>query len=105
MIFFKRPVYWVKKIKDWQHLNLTTISGRMMVNDFEVGKGKGADILGHPFESLAWLANHKIGRKTFLRAGEIVLLGSIVKTQWLAPGDKVVVEMDHLGKVFAEFLA
>ena len=103
--FFQAACVLGEEIEEWQHLDLAEIAGRMMVNKIEVGNGKGADILSHPFEALAWLANHKVARGTFLCAGEIVLLGSLVKTQWLSPGDKAVIELDHLGTVSAEFLA
>ena len=103
--FFQAACVLGEELKEWQHLDLAEITGRMMVNKIEVGNGKGADILGHPFEALAWLANHKAARETFLCAGEIVLLGSLVKTQWLSPGDKAVIELDHLGTVSAEFIA
>ena len=75
-----------------------------MVNGIEVGSGKGADILGHPFEALAWLANHKAARNQLLFSGEVVLLGSVVKTQWLSPGDNALIEVDSLGTVSAQFL-
>jgi len=103
--FFQAGCVLGEEIVEWRHLDLAEITGCMMVNKIEVGKGKGADILNHPFEALAWLANHKIARGAFLCAGEIVLLGSLVKTQWLSPGDKAVIELDHLGAVSAEFLA
>ena len=103
--FFQAGCVLGEELKEWRHLDLAEITGHMTVNKVEVGSGKGADILGHPLNALTWLANHKVNRRTFLRAGEIVLLGSIVKTQWLDSGDRVVVEIDHLGTVSAEFLA
>ena len=88
---------------DWHNLDLTEIMGRALVNDIEVGRGKGADILGHPFEALVWLANHKAARNQLLYSGEVVLLGSVVKTQWLSPGDTALIEVDGLGTVSAQF--
>ena len=38
--------------------NLLEVVGRAIVNDTEVGRGTGADVLGHPHNALAWLANH-----------------------------------------------
>ena len=40
----------------------------------------GADVLGHPHRALAWLANHLAADGKALRAGQIVLTGSLVKT-------------------------
>jgi 2-keto-4-pentenoate hydratase len=48
----------------------------------EIGRGKGADALGHPFEPLAWLANHLAGQGEGLKKGDIVMTGSIVTTRF-----------------------
>ena len=101
--FFQAACVLGEEITDWQNIDLAEITGRAIINEVEVGAGEGADVLGHPFEALAWLANHKIARNKFLRAGEIVLLGSVVKTQWLSPGDKVVIDVNKLGTISAEF--
>jgi len=101
--FFQAACVLGEEITDWRDIDLAGLTGRAIVNEVEVGAGQGADILGHPFEALAWLANHKIARNRILRAGEIVLLGSVVKTQWLSPGDKVVIEVNDLGTISAEF--
>jgi len=39
-----------------------------------------------------------------LHAGQIVLTGSLVKTVWLTAGDRVVIELDGLGRVEAAFV-
>jgi 2-keto-4-pentenoate hydratase len=38
-----------------------------------------------------------------LHKGQLVLTGSLVKTVWLHPGDKVTMELAGLGTVEAEF--
>jgi 2-keto-4-pentenoate hydratase len=83
--------------------DLPTLVGRAGVNGVEVGRGTGADVLGHPHNALAWLANHLAGRGKALRAGEFVLTGSLVQTVWLGTGDKVVMDLSGLGSVTAEF--
>jgi 2-keto-4-pentenoate hydratase len=83
--------------------DLLAVAGRALINGAEVGKGTGADVLGHPHNALAWLANHLAADGKGLRAGEIVLTGSLVKTVWLEAGDKVVMELKGLGKVEAVF--
>jgi len=90
-------------LEDWRTLDLASLGGAMRVNGREVGRGTGADILGHPLEALAWLAGHLTGRGEGLRAGEIVLLGSLVRTEWLAPGDEVEIEIERLGRAAARF--
>jgi 2-oxo-3-hexenedioate decarboxylase/2-keto-4-pentenoate hydratase len=54
--------------------------------------------MGHPFRALAWLATALAERGQALRAGEIVLTGSVVETRWLARGDDVVVTLSGLGE-------
>jgi len=83
--------------------DLLEIVGHAIVNDAEVACGSGADVLGHPHHALAWLANHLAGEGRGLHAGQIVLTGSLVKTIWLNPGDRVTMELDGLGTAEAEF--
>jgi 2-keto-4-pentenoate hydratase len=83
--------------------DLLKVAGRALVNGAEAGRGTGADVLGHPHNALAWLANHLAAEGKGLHAGQIVLTGSLVKTVWLNAGDKVTMELEGLGKVRAEF--
>jgi 2-oxo-3-hexenedioate decarboxylase/2-keto-4-pentenoate hydratase len=84
--------------------DLLKVVGRAIINDVEVGRGTGADVLGHPHNPLAWLANHLAADGEGLRAGQIVLTGSLVKTIWLNPGDAVMMELSQLGSVHAAFV-
>jgi 2-keto-4-pentenoate hydratase len=83
--------------------DLLKVTGRAIINGTEVGRGTGADVLGHPHNALAWLANHLAEEGKGLHAGQIVLTGSLVKTVWLNAGDSVVMELDGLGTVAADF--
>jgi 2-keto-4-pentenoate hydratase len=83
--------------------DLLKVVGRALINGVEVGQGTGADVLGHPHNALAWLANHLAATDKGLRAGEIVLTGSLIKTVWLNAGDHVVMELAGLGRVEATF--
>ena len=74
-----------------------------MVNGVEDGRGTGADVLGHPHHALAWLANHLAAGGNALRAGQIVLTGSLVKTVWLKSGDSVTIDLSELGAVQVSF--
>ena len=101
--FFNAGVVLGEAVHDWRRLDLATLGGRMLVNGIDVGSGCGADILGHPFEALAWLAGSMADRGRSLRAGEFVTLGSIVATQWVTRGDHVLIEIDGLGQAAAVF--
>jgi 2-keto-4-pentenoate hydratase len=60
--------------------DLASVRGRATSGTNALGEGLGRDILGHPFNSVAWLANHLASRGAALKAGQIVMTGSIVKT-------------------------
>ena len=85
---------------DWRTLDLGATRGRMTVDGEVRGEGVGADLLGHPFEALAWLASSGCAAAFGgLRAGQVVFLGSVTPPIWLEKPCKVVVEFDTLGRV------
>ena len=92
------------EIADWQSLDLEAIEGHMTVNGDDAGTGHGRDVLGHPLEALAYVANHLGKHGKTLKAGEIVMLGSLVKTAWLDAGDSAIGEIKGLGKVSLAFV-
>jgi 2-keto-4-pentenoate hydratase len=94
---------WGAPVESWRALDLAALHGRMTINGVEVGTGQGGDILGHPLEALAWLANALAARGGQLEAGEFVLLGSVVETGWVETGDRVEVEMEGLGRASCNF--
>lgn len=98
--FFDAGCVLGRPVRDWRRLDLPALVGRTIINGVEVGRGTGALVMGHPFEALAWLANsrakHQLGP---LRAGEFVLLGSVVETKWLNAGDKARIEIEQLGEL------
>ncbi len=83
--------------------DLLDVVGRAVINGIEGGRGTGADVLGHPHHALAWLASHLAAGGKALRAGQIVLTGSLVKTVWLKPGDSVTMDLSGLGAVQVGF--
>ncbi len=91
-------------VADWGSIDLSEVEGSMSINGTPVGSGKGSDILGHPFEALAWIANSLAARGKSLRANEFVLLGSLVETQWVERGDVVTIEQPGMGAATARFV-
>jgi 2-keto-4-pentenoate hydratase len=83
--------------------DLLSVIGRATVNGAEAGRGSGADVLGHQHNPLAWLANHLAQQGSGLRAGQIVLTGSLVKTVWLDAGATVTMDLSELGAVEVRF--
>ncbi len=88
-------------------LDLSGLAGTTRIADQLMGTGVGADVMGHPYAALAWLANHLAQYDIALRAGDVVLTGSIVTTKYPdAPGSSpvlAVTEIAGLGKVECNF--
>jgi 2-keto-4-pentenoate hydratase len=62
-----------------------------------------AEVLGSPLHSLAWLANHLGARGLGLRAGDLVMTGSISTLLRPKAGDVVSARFTRLGSVSARF--
>lgn len=71
-------------IADWQSLDLAAIVGTLFIDGIERDRGKGAELLGHPLRGLAWLAGSEVAAAFGgLRAGQTIMLGSVVPTCWV----------------------
>lgn len=60
--------------------DLKNVLGRATKDGIVIGEGYGRDILGHPYNSVAWLATQLASRGERLKAGQIVMTGSVMKT-------------------------
>jgi len=82
-------------------LQLDQVEVRVQLNGNEVATGFGSAVLGHPLNSIRWLAE-KLGQYgRALRAGDIVMTGSFVRQFPLQPGDIAVAEFSGIGRVEA----
>ncbi len=86
-------------VDDWRHLDLAALHGVMTINGQAVGEGHGRDVMGHPLDALAWLANALAARGKSLAAGMLVMTGSIIATKFVAPGDEVVFRLGAMDGV------
>jgi 2-keto-4-pentenoate hydratase len=68
-----------------------------------IDTGAGAAALGNPARCVAWLANKLGSLGTGLRAGDVVLPGSVHKMVPVQPGDVFRAEFSRLGAVTARF--
>jgi 2-keto-4-pentenoate hydratase len=68
-----------------------------------VSTGTGASILGHPLAAVAWLAAAVRDHGSPLRAGEVVLSGSLGPMVTVAPGDVFHADITGIGQVSAVF--
>jgi 2-keto-4-pentenoate hydratase len=69
------------------------VTGRQTLNGRQIGEGQSEN----PFATLAWLANLLAERKRDLKAGMVVITGSVIPTFSIAPGDRCVFTVDGLG--------
>lgn len=60
--------------------DLRGVLGRAAKDQVAIGDGHGRDILGHPFNSVAWLATQLASRGARLKARQVVMTGSVMKT-------------------------
>jgi len=79
---------------------LVGIAGRLAVDGKPVGDGKAED----PYATLAWLANHLAERGRDLKAGMVVITGSLIATVSIAPGSRAVFSVDGLGEAVMDAL-
>jgi 2-keto-4-pentenoate hydratase len=100
--FFQAGCVLGAPVADWRGLDLAALSGRMLIDGAEAGDGHGRDVLGHPLNALVWLSGTLARRGRGLKAGEIVLLGSLVQTRWPTPGARIAIEIEALGRVEME---
>jgi 2-keto-4-pentenoate hydratase len=68
-----------------------------------VGTATAAEVLGTPLNSLAWIANHLGARGLGLRAGDVVMTGSVSKVLQPRAGDIVRATYTRLGSVSVRF--
>ena len=101
--FFSAGAVLGSPVTAWRGVDLAAAGGTMAINGAAVGAGSGADVMGHPFEALTWLANHAAASGHPLRAGDVVLTGSVVETKWVEPGDTVSVAIEGLGEAGVTF--
>ena len=101
--FFNAGAVLGPAVTRWRDVDLAGAGGTMVINGVAVGAGTGADVMGHPFEALTWLANHAAASGRPLAAGDVVLTGSVVETKWVEPGDTVRVAIEGLGEAGVTF--
>ena len=85
-------------VTDWRGIHLAGCRGYMEINGELVGEGMGSDVMGHPLEPLAWLANNLASRGQEMKAGMVVITGSIVSPKWLKARDSALIEIEGLGR-------
>jgi len=79
--------------------DLENVLGKATRDGVAIGEGHGRDILGHPFNSVAWLAAHLAARGGGLKAGQIVMTGSVMKTVFPTEDATYAFSLENIGSV------
>lgn len=86
---------------DGFHLSKATVE--VVVNGESMEHARGAEVMGDPAASIAWLANKLAELDYSLEAGMVVMSGSFTRQYPVAKGDRVEARFDPFGTVSAEF--
>jgi 2-keto-4-pentenoate hydratase len=79
--------------------DLEAALGRASKDGAPIGQGYGRDILGHPFNSAKWLAGQLASRGEGLKAGQVVMTGSVMKTVFPSERGSWRFELEGVGAV------
>jgi 2-keto-4-pentenoate hydratase len=93
---------WIPFSQVWTNISATPkaddalgeLKGEAFINDASVGLGYAHDLMGHPLNAIAWLANEANDRGTYLKAGDIAMLGSLVTSKFPKKGDHLRFELE-----------
>jgi 2-keto-4-pentenoate hydratase len=88
-----------KPVRDWKAIDLAALKGAAFIDGKRVGEGQGRDVMGHPLDALAWLANNLAGRGLGLWRGDVVITGSLVTSKYPRAGERIRFEAGPLGAV------
>ena len=85
----------VGPIKAVKPSDILGVKGWQTLNGEAAGEGHAED----PYATLAWLANLLAERRRGMKAGMIVITGSLIPTSSISPGDRAVLTVDGLAQV------
>jgi 2-keto-4-pentenoate hydratase len=77
-------------------LEIGALDGALHIDGRMADRGNSADALAHPFAIVQWLAEHLRSRRSHLRAGDLVMTGSVVATRFAKTGEHYRFELSGL---------
>jgi 2-oxopent-4-enoate/cis-2-oxohex-4-enoate hydratase len=90
--------------RDPRELDLAGLRMRVYRNGELCSEGMGSAVQGNPLTAVAWLANTLGDFGISLRAGEVILSGSLVPLIPVLPGDRFSLELQGVGRCECSFL-
>src|SRR5262249_22481700 len=91
------------EISSWRSADLAKVNGTSSFGGKELAGGPGANVIGGPLISLAWLANRLLSFGKQLRAGDTMLTGSTHPPVFLPGPGAAVATWQGLGETRATF--
>ena len=86
-------------VEDWRQIDLGNLQSKVTWNGEVNDHGNTGNALDHPLNGLAWIADHLAQRDGSLKAGDIIMTGSALKTQFPKAGDSCSYIIEELGDV------
>ncbi len=86
-------------VGDWRDLDFADVPVTLEWSGLEPASSNTGEALGHPFNAVAWIANHLIARGEVLKAGEFVMTGSTLKTRFPEGDEAITYTIEGLGSV------
>jgi 2-keto-4-pentenoate hydratase len=89
---------------DWRGQDIGALRGRICTDTGIADEGIATDLLGHPLNGLAWLAGSaEAAAFGGLKAGQVVMLGSVTPPLWLTAPATVTVSFPPFPAVTVRF--
>lgn len=97
--------WWVHgaPVVDWRRIDLGQVPVTVERNGEVETTGSGANVLGHPLNVMAWLADELPRYGLRLRQGDLVTTGVTTDVFEAESGDRIVAHFDGLGSVAVDF--
>jgi 2-keto-4-pentenoate hydratase len=80
---------------------LDKVAVRVCINGVAVATGEGSAVLGHPYNSVAWLAQKLAQFGERVKARDTIMSGSFTRQFPLGPGDRIEADFAGIGTVTA----
>ncbi|MDC0033396.1 fumarylacetoacetate hydrolase family protein [Alphaproteobacteria bacterium] len=81
--FFHKACVMGDAVTSWSDLDLPAVVGRLSIDGVWMETGLGREVFGHPLEVVVWLANKLAQRQIGLKAGQIIMTGSMTPVHWI----------------------
>jgi 2-keto-4-pentenoate hydratase len=86
-------------IDGWMTADLSAAEASLTIDGNVVARGHGRDVMGDPFDAVAWLARHLADRGSGLDGGDLVSVGSCCGLAQVLPGQTLTARLGGLGPV------